>query len=109
MRRVAEVFLSEDGRLKLISPSEEVNLLLAQAIRPVARQLVDLLAEIARTRYAAAQEFLLKELSNGPLPSSDLKEKAGRAGHAWSTIRRAKSTLKVRSVQGSGHWWWQLP
>lgn len=109
MRRVAEVFLSEDGRLRLISPSEEVNLLLAQAIRPVVRQVVHVLTELPRTKHAAAQEFLLNELSNGPVPSSDLKEAAERAGHAWSTIRRAKSTLKVRSVQGSGHWWWQLP
>jgi putative DNA primase/helicase len=58
-----------------------------------------------------AMEWLREQLSGGPLTAKQIRRDATTAGFSWSTLRRAKDTLRVvHSKQGfAGGWLWELP
>jgi putative DNA primase/helicase len=61
--------------------------------------------------------FLRALLSDGPVPSKQVRADADGAGHSWATIRRAAARLRVEAVKQGGHfarggkqqWVWALP
>jgi AAA domain len=63
----------------------------------------------------AAQEWLADLLSNGPMPSEEVKGAAGQAGLAWGTVRRAQESLHIQPRKQGGRfggdprWFWELP
>ncbi|ODT74783.1 MAG: hypothetical protein ABS69_11595 [Nitrosomonadales bacterium SCN 54-20] len=62
----------------------------------------------------SAAEWLIDLLSDGPVPSNDVKKHAREAGYSDATIRRAQAALgiKPRRVDGAaadGKWVWTLP
>jgi hypothetical protein len=58
-----------------------------------------------------AAEWLRDFLSEGSREQPECRKRAEAAGIAFATLRRAKNTLRVRSVKGSvrGAWLWCLP
>jgi putative DNA primase/helicase len=64
-----------------------------------------------------AVAFLRSLLSDGPVPSKQVRADADGAGHSWATIRRAAAKLGVEAVKQGGHfarggkqqWVWALP
>jgi hypothetical protein len=56
-----------------------------------------------------AVEFLKEELKGGPLSHGEIMKRAKEAGIKERTLDRAKAKLKVKSVQISDCWLWQLP
>lgn len=76
----------------------------------------ELLAEIEPaeegTAVYDAMEFLKSLLSDGALPSKQIKVDADGAGYSWDTIKRASIKLKIekRKDKGiNGVWRWSLP
>ncbi|HEY1683700.1 MAG TPA: AAA family ATPase [Tepidisphaeraceae bacterium] len=57
-----------------------------------------------------AAEWLCELLEAGPMPTKSVIEQAKAAGMSWSTVRRAKEQMRVRSerVPGSAEWQWRL-
>jgi putative DNA primase/helicase len=69
-------------------------------------------SEEERGEHDEAVAFLMGELRGGPVPVRQLQEMARSAGIADRTLRRAKSTLRVKSEKLSGvagRWQWRLP
>lgn len=68
-----------------------------------------------RSEGSEAVEFLRDLLSDGPVPTTDLKDEARGRGIAWRTAERAKASLGVvaRKVGRPGEtgqrWTWSLP
>jgi hypothetical protein len=66
-----------------------------------------------RAQLEAATRFLEETLSNGPMPSNDVKAKAKEAGISNATLWRAKETLDIKASKErgnlTGEWWWRLP
>lgn len=64
---------------------------------------------------AEAEQFLRDLLSDGPVPTRDVKVESADAGHTWATIRRAQKRLGVKvQKQGTGigdksAWFWSMP
>jgi putative DNA primase/helicase len=60
---------------------------------------------------ADAEQFLSDLLSDGPLPTKQIKADADGAGYSWATIRRAQKSLGVEAVKGgmTEGWKWRLP
>jgi AAA domain len=58
-----------------------------------------------------AIDFLRQELANGPQPQKDLKKSAEAAAISWSTVKRAKKALNVKTskVGLTEGWQWRLP
>jgi putative DNA primase/helicase len=64
-----------------------------------------------------AAGFLRALLSDGPVPSKQVRADADGAGHSWATIRRAAAKLGVEARKEGGHfarggkqqWVWALP
>jgi hypothetical protein len=52
---------------------------------------------------------LLELLVDGPLSAKEVKTAARDAGHAWRTIERVKSSLKIASGNKSDGRPWSLP
>lgn len=78
----------------------------------------DILAEVegshdeeATTAHSEAEAFLFDLLAEGPVETKEIKRRAGEAGHAWRTLKRAKSSLNIvaRKDGMSGGWAWRLP
>ena len=67
--------------------------------------------EGGHSAMSEAEAFLLDLLLNGATPANKVKAAAASAGHAWTTIRRAKDRLGVKPRKGSmdGGWEWHLP
>jgi hypothetical protein len=64
-----------------------------------------------RGAQGEAMTWLRDLLSEGPVASADVRRAVDEAEHSWSTVRRAKAALSVRSVkrgQDEG-WVWILP
>jgi hypothetical protein len=57
-----------------------------------------------------ATRFLQEVLSNGPMASNDVKQKALAAGVSWRTVWRAKGALDIRASKErfTGEWFWRL-
>ena len=55
--------------------------------------------------------WLKAELQDGPVATKELQQLAKEAGHAWATVRRAKSELGAESEKAAfqGGWRWYLP
>lgn len=63
-----------------------------------------------RSALSGAKEFLLAELTDGPMTAKQVEKSAGDAGIRERTLRRAKSTLGIRSTkEADGSWTWSLP
>ena len=58
-----------------------------------------------------AERFLRDLLSDGPVPSRQVKADADGAGYSWATIRRAQKSIGVEAIKGSMKegWRWALP
>lgn len=63
------------------------------------------------SRKADAEQFLSDLLSDGPLPTKQIKTDADGAGYSWATIRRAQKSLGVEAIKGGMKegWKWMLP
>ncbi len=59
----------------------------------------------------AAENFLLTELTNGPVKTKDLQKAAKDTGISWRTIERAKTKLciEARKRHFDGFWEWSIP
>lgn len=58
----------------------------------------------------AAKEWLSEMLGAGTVRVPFIEEIARDKGHAWSTVTRAKTALRVKSIkQGSEGWLWRMP
>jgi hypothetical protein len=57
---------------------------------------------------AAAKEFLVDELSGGPVEATAVFDRAEAERHALTTIKRAKKDLGIRSVKRDDRWFWEL-
>jgi hypothetical protein len=62
-------------------------------------------------QFDAAKAFLAELLSNGSMPSNQVKQKAIDANIAWRTIWRAKDALEIKASKDrtTGEWFWRLP
>ncbi len=62
------------------------------------------------TGRMAACNFLLEELRSGPVTVNEIKSSAESAGFSWSTIRRARDDLGIRTRKTGfgGGWVWGL-
>lgn len=60
---------------------------------------------------ADAEQFLRGLLSDGPVPTKQIKADADGAGYSWATIRRAQKSVGVEAVKGGMKegWKWKLP
>lgn len=64
-----------------------------------------------RSERDDASDFLIGQLSEGPVPVKMLQQEARGAGLAWRTIERAKRALGIEARKigmGSG-WFWAMP
>jgi hypothetical protein len=63
------------------------------------------------SELSQAIEWLLSELSGGPVDTKALQQAAKEAGHAWRTVRRAQEKLGVKPKKSgtSGKWQWWHP
>lgn len=66
--------------------------------------------ESRNTGRMAACDFLREELRSGPVTVNEIKSSAESAGFSWSTIRRARDDLGIRSrkIGFGGGWLWEL-
>jgi hypothetical protein len=57
-----------------------------------------------------AAKWLNRQLQNGPVAVSELKEECKKAGFSWHTIERAKDAVgvEVEKTGFKGHWQWKL-
>lgn len=57
-----------------------------------------------------AKDFLFDILKNGPLPASEITDRASAEGLSRSTLKRAKSDLGIRAHKNgmNGGWSWEL-
>lgn len=66
-----------------------------------------------KTDREEASEWLYEELSFGMITTIELTKRAKCSGHSWSTVKRAKTDLKVESFRKGfgeeGRWYWRLP
>jgi hypothetical protein len=69
--------------------------------------------ESPRAARDDAQDFLTELLANGPVSVKDIQADGREAGFSWSTLRRAKDELGVKSKRTGfskdGGWSWSLP
>ncbi|HEX6386055.1 MAG TPA: AAA family ATPase, partial [Anaerolineae bacterium] len=56
-----------------------------------------------------AAEFLKDLLARGPKPATYVKAEAQAAGISATTLKRAKSRLRVKSNKLPDEWYWELP
>lgn len=57
----------------------------------------------------AAEEFLKRELRDGPRNAKEMHALAEKAGISERTLARARTQLNVQAVQKRKHWIWSLP
>ena len=60
------------------------------------------------TARGEARDFLIAELSQGSVPTMELKKRAEDAGLSWPTVERAKKQLNIRARKRGTAWQWQL-
>ncbi len=69
----------------------------------------ELVSEADAPQRDAARQWLADVLAAGAVAVPELMQKAAAEGHAWRTIRRAKTRLDVRSVRTGDGWSWTIP
>jgi len=57
----------------------------------------------------AAEEFLKRELRDGPRKAQEMLALAKQVGISERTLARARTRIRVQSEQKRGHWKWSLP
>jgi len=57
----------------------------------------------------AAEEFLKRELGDGPRKAKEMLALADLVGISERTLARARTRIGVKSEQKRGHWIWSLP
>lgn len=57
----------------------------------------------------AAEEFLKRELRDGPRKAQEMLKLAKQVGISERTLARARTRIRVQSEQKRGHWKWSLP
>jgi RecA-family ATPase len=74
-------------------------------------ELADAVTDRKQRPYEKAMNWLEVLLSGGPILVERIKAAAENKGHSWSTVKRAKNALNVRSnkTRFDGKWEWQLP
>ena len=104
-QRTLEYFIDDTGRFSWGVESDETADEALGAGEPKSKR--------EAQQLEAAKAFLHQTLSNGPMPSGKVKERAESAGIANKTLWRAKEELDVKASKerGSmtGEWWWRLP
>jgi putative DNA primase/helicase len=60
------------------------------------------------TARGEARDFLVAELSDGPVPTATLKYRSHDAGLSWPTVERAKKQLGIRARKQGTSWQWEL-
>ena len=80
--------ITEDGRLRFGEAPEE---------------------ERPETERERAEAFLRQMLRDGPVAAAKLYEDGRLAGYNERTLRRAKESLGVVTVNRNGKWYWSLP
>lgn len=71
-----------------------------------------LLAPAAAPEKREAEEFLKRELGNGPKPSKAVEEQAQGEGITHGTLKRARTSLRIGAAKErkvDGAWFWALP
>ena len=58
------------------------------------------------TKQSASYEFLKRILSQGPVLSSEIEEKAKELKLGFKTVQLVKNNLGIRSVRKDGKWYW---
>lgn len=61
------------------------------------------------TAQERAKAFLRDALAYGPMPSSEVRERAETQGLAWRTVERASRALGVETSKIGKSWTWSLP
>lgn len=65
------------------------------------------------SREGEATEWLRLALADGPIPATEVRERADADGIKWRTIERAKAALGIVPTRegfgDSGRWVWELP
>jgi len=64
---------------------------------------------IVETQYDRAINLLKNLLSSGPIPATEINDKAEEAGISIDTIRRAKKALNIKSIREGDRWLWSFP
>ncbi len=68
------------------------------------------LDDVERTERTDAADWLRSEVEHGPVDVKDLQKRARDAGHAWPTVKRAKSAIGAVAEKSAftGGWRWSL-
>lgn len=65
------------------------------------------------SKLSEAKDFLMRELSAGPVKQPTLKKEAKDEDLSWPTVRRAKAELRIEARREGfgdhGYWVWELP
>ncbi len=62
---------------------------------------------IPKSQMERARELLRRLLAKGPVPVKEIMAAAGIEGISWTTMKRAKSKERLKSVQKARSWWWR--
>jgi hypothetical protein len=65
----------------------------------------------AAPQRSAAEEFLRTLVANNPLPVRQIEAEAKEAGLSWTTVKRARDALGIKTSKTAldGGWMWELP
>lgn len=91
----------ENGAPIIVWESEAVALQIDQALEQ----------DYAKGEREEAREWLCDVLAIGSMDTVELQRLAKKAGHSWSTVRRAKKDMSIgaRKMGYGGKWVWELP
>ena len=65
-----------------------------------------MVAVVKDRKIAAAMIFLRKALASGPRPAKEVEAEAIAAGHAHTTIYKARARAYIRSERRGNQWIW---
>lgn len=105
------------GLAYTITPTPDGVPVLTWEADPVETSADELLTPVDRDHESSgsalqeAKEWLIAELSDGPVMASELRKRANRDGQSWhGAVRRAKTVLGIKPrKQGMDGWVWELP
>jgi RecA-family ATPase len=70
------------------------------------------MSNTVKTRSNPAETWLLKTLSDGPMPANEVEELVGQESFSWRSTERAKKSLGIKSIRkggSDGQYAWHLP